>query len=76
MSFGDSGCGKTSLLRVLSGLDKQDIGEIYINEEPISSGMINIPPESQANQSNFPRLCIISSHDCVSKYCIWVKRFK
>ena len=38
--LGDSGCGKTSLLRVLSGLDKQDVGEIYINEDPISSGKI------------------------------------
>ena len=45
--LGDSGCGKTSLLRVLSGLDKQDVGEIYINEEPISSSMINMPPESR-----------------------------
>ena len=45
--LGDSGCGKTSLLRVLSGLDKQDVGEIYINEEPISSSVINIPPESR-----------------------------
>ena len=45
--LGDSGCGKTSLLRVLSGLDKQDVGEIYINEDPISSGKINMPPESR-----------------------------
>ena len=45
--LGDSGCGKTSLLRVLSGLDKQDVGEIYINEEPISSSKINMPPESR-----------------------------
>ena len=45
--LGDSGCGKTSLLRVLSGLEKQDDGDIYINEESISSGKINMPPESR-----------------------------
>ena len=45
--LGDSGCGKTSLLRVISGLDKQDMGEIYINEERISAARLNIPPESR-----------------------------
>ena len=45
--LGDSGCGKTSLLRVLSGLEKQDDGDIYINEESISSSKINMPPESR-----------------------------
>ena len=43
--LGDSGCGKTSLLRVISGLDKQDMGEIYINEERISTARLNMPPE-------------------------------
>jgi len=43
--LGDSGCGKTSLLRVISGLDKQTMGEIYINEERISTARLNIPPE-------------------------------
>tara|TARA_Y100000591_G_C21813217_1_gene689155 strand:+ start:213 stop:1268 length:1056 start_codon:yes stop_codon:yes gene_type:complete len=45
--LGDSGCGKTSLLRIISGLDKQDSGEIHINEETISSINLNIPPESR-----------------------------
>ena len=61
--FGCPGCGKTSLLRVLSGLDKQDVGEIYINEDPISSGKINMPPESRPispilNYALFPHMTV------------------
>ncbi len=45
--LGDSGCGKTSLLRIISGLNRQDSGDIYINEAPISNPKKNMPPESR-----------------------------
>lgn len=45
--LGDSGCGKTSLLRLISGLEKEDSGEIYINEEIISSKKFSALPENR-----------------------------
>lgn len=45
--LGDSGCGKTSLLRLISGLEKEDSGEIFINEEIISSKKFNALPENR-----------------------------
>ena len=45
--LGDSGCGKTSFLRLICGLEKEDSGEIYINEEIISSEKITVLPEKR-----------------------------
>jgi iron(III) transport system ATP-binding protein len=45
--LGDSGCGKTSLLRLISGLEKEDSGEIFINEEIISSKKFSALPENR-----------------------------
>ncbi len=45
--LGDSGCGKTSLLRLISGLEKEDSGEIFINEEIISSKKFSVLPENR-----------------------------
>ena len=52
--LGDSGCGKTSFLRLICGLEREDSGQIYINEEIISSAYFkftayaNVPSESFA----------------------------
>ena len=45
--LGDSGCGKTSFLRLICGLEKEDSGEIYINEEIISSEKFSVLPENR-----------------------------
>ncbi len=45
--LGASGCGKTSLLRIIAGLDKYFNGNILINEEVISSNSIYIPPDKR-----------------------------
>ena len=34
---GESGCGKTTLMRILCGLEKQDGGEILIGQNNVSS---------------------------------------
>ncbi len=45
--FGESGVGKTSILRMLSGLMKPDAGEISINERIVFSSdrKINLLPQ-------------------------------
>jgi len=34
--LGKSGCGKTTLLRLIAGLEEMDLGEIYIDDELIN----------------------------------------
>lgn len=46
--LGNSGCGKTTLLRVVAGLEDQSFGAIYINENEISGPNINIPANSRS----------------------------
>jgi len=43
--LGKSGCGKTTLLRIISGFEAHDEGEILLNGNVISSGSIWVPPE-------------------------------
>lgn len=46
--LGRSGCGKTTLIRLLAGLEKLDKGDIFINENKVSnSGHILIPPHQR-----------------------------
>ena len=40
--IGESGTGKTTLLRVIAGLEKQSDGEIYLDNEIISDNNINL----------------------------------
>lgn len=42
--LGSSGSGKTSLLRVIAGLDRPDSGEIRIKGRIVSSGSVCVPP--------------------------------
>lgn len=47
--IGNSGAGKTTILRILSGLENPDEGEIIINNEIVFSSKqkINIPPQKR-----------------------------
>lgn len=47
--LGSSGCGKTTLLRMIAGLETPDSGEIYFDEKCIfsSTNKINIPSEKR-----------------------------
>ena len=47
--LGSSGCGKTTLLRMLAGLETPDGGEILFDDTPVFSKEkgINVPPEKR-----------------------------
>lgn len=46
--LGASGCGKTTTLRLLAGLERPDSGEIWLNGELVSSKQHWIEPEKRA----------------------------
>ena len=46
--LGNSGCGKTTLLRVVAGLEEQSFGSIFINEEEVSGPNINIQANARS----------------------------
>ena len=60
--LGSSGCGKTTLLRIIAGLEKQTKGIIKINDKIVSNQSCFIPPEKRnlglivQERSLFPHL--------------------
>ncbi|WP_449354745.1 ABC transporter ATP-binding protein [Virgibacillus natechei] len=58
--IGPSGCGKTTLLRTIGGFDKQDAGEIILDNQSIGS----LPPEKRStgmvfqNYALFPHMTV------------------
>lgn len=45
--LGASGCGKTTMLRMIAGFEKPDEGEIYIDDTMVSGADVFIPPEKR-----------------------------
>ena len=45
--LGSSGCGKTTLLRIIAGLEKQTKGTLKINDTIVSDSNYSIPPEKR-----------------------------
>jgi iron(III) transport system ATP-binding protein len=45
--LGRSGCGKTTTLRLIAGLERPDTGEIWLNDKPVSATGTWVPPEKR-----------------------------
>ena len=45
--FGGSGCGKTTILRIIAGLERPDFGDVYLRKKKVTSDHIFVQPEER-----------------------------
>ncbi|NRG18869.1 ABC transporter ATP-binding protein [Rhizobiales bacterium] len=65
--LGHSGCGKTTLLRLAAGIERQSAGRVLINEQEVGGPSRFLPPEKRGiglmfqDYALFPHLSIIDN---------------
>ena len=65
--LGESGCGKTTLLRLAAGLERLQTGKILIDDEIVADGNVHVPTERRGiglmfqDYALFPHLSVIDN---------------
>ena len=65
---GPSGCGKTTTLRMIAGLEEITSGMLFIDGK-----LCNDVAPKNTYRYGFPKLCSLSSHECLRQYGFWIK---
>lgn len=79
--LGSSGCGKTTLLRLIAGLEVPDDGEIWIGGQRVAmKGHNTVPPQARKvgfvfqDLALWPHLTVAGNLDFVLRSCRWEKQ--
>ena len=65
--LGESGCGKTTLLRIAAGIERQTSGRVLINEKEVAGSHCFLPPEARGvglifqDYALFPHMTILAN---------------
>ena len=65
--LGHSGCGKTTLMRIAAGIERQSLGKVLINGQEIAGEDTFLPPEKRGvglmfqDYALFPHMNILSN---------------
>ena len=65
--LGDSGCGKTTLLRIAAGIERESEGRVIISGKEVSGPEISLPPEQRnaglmfQDYALFPHMSILDN---------------
>ena len=70
--MGKSGCGKTTLLRCIAGLERIVGGEIEINDQLVSSSGCHLEAENRQAGVVFSRRGVVSAFDRGRQHCLWL----
>ena len=66
--LGSSGCGKTTLLRLVAGFQRPSAGEIRVNGELVASKTVMVPPERRSLSMVFQSYAVWP-HKTVAQNC-------
>ena len=74
--LGPSGCGKTTLLKLIAGLSHVQDGEIFLNDNLVSSNILAVVPTGKVDGTNFNNSFLYSNLDYDNGYVVMGNPFK